>query len=341
MISYYGNSGLLHLCQLGKVINRSICVHRRQVSSSVINSISRERRNELFDEEVKQQVEKIGRIEKISVNYIGVPKDETFIMNSGISTPYNVAQHISEFICDRSALALVDDTTLWDMHRPLNKDCTLHLLHFHDAEPHHLNKAFWRTCSFLLGAVAENCFKEGVTSILHSFPSPNVKSGSFVYDVQLSLDNWQPTTDELRILSAEMVMLARKNLKIERLDVSMELAEDMFKDNVYKSKQIPDIAMNNPGNRVVLYRVGEHIDISRGPMLANTNFLGRTSVTAVHKLESEIPNLYRFQGVSLPRQIRLNHFAYSLLQERAKKLNNARYPGQIDVSSAVQAAHSG
>lgn len=334
-------SGLLHICQIGIRINESRCGHLRQLSSSVISSIAKQRRNELFEKEAKRQIEKIGRIEKITVSYVGVPKDEVFIMNSGISTPYNVAQHISEFICNRSALALVDDSTLWDMHRPLIKDCTMHFLHFHDAEPHHLNKAFWRTCSFLLGAVAENCFKDGIISILHSFPSPNVKSGSFVYDVQLSLDNWQPTADELRILSAEMVMLARKNLKIERLEVNVELAEDMFKDNMFKSKQIPDIAMNNPGNKVVLYRIGDHIDISRGPMLANSNFLGRTSVTAVHKLDSDIQNLYRFQGVSLPKDINLNHFAYSLLQERAKKMNNARYPGQIDVSLGFQDVRSG
>lgn len=337
---FFGSSNLLHLCQIGIRNNGINCVYLRRLSSSVIDSIARQRRNELFDKEAKQQTEKIGRIEKITVNYFGVPKDEVFIMNGGLSTPYNVAQHISEFIHNRSALALVDDSTLWDMHRPLIKDCTLHLLHFHDAEPHHLNKAFWRTCSFLLGAVAENCFKDGVTSMLHSFPSPNVKSGSFLYDVQLGLDNWQPTTDELRILSAEMVMLARKNLKIERLEVSVELAEDMFRDNIFKSKQIPDIAMNNPGHKVILYRVGDHIDISRGPMLANSNFVGRTTVTAVHKLDSDVQNLYRFQGISLPKDINLNHFAYSLLEERAKKLNYARYPGQIDASS-FQALHSG
>ena len=48
-----------------------------------------------------------------------------------------------------------------------------------------------------------------------------------------------------------MVMLARKNFKIERLEVNMELAKEMFNDNTFKSKQIPDIAMNNPGNKYI------------------------------------------------------------------------------------------
>ena len=52
------------------------------------------------------------------------------IMNRDISTPFNVAQHCSEAHCERSALALVNGQ-LWDMHRPLEEDCTVELLHFH------------------------------------------------------------------------------------------------------------------------------------------------------------------------------------------------------------------
>lgn len=41
---------------------------------------------------MKRQKEQIGRIEKISVQYSGIPKDETLAMNKDISTPYHVAQ---------------------------------------------------------------------------------------------------------------------------------------------------------------------------------------------------------------------------------------------------------
>lgn len=50
------------------------------------------KRNELFNYEQKRQRESIGRIEKIEVRYLGVPQDETLIMNKNISTPYNCAQ---------------------------------------------------------------------------------------------------------------------------------------------------------------------------------------------------------------------------------------------------------
>ncbi len=78
---------------------------------------------------------------------------------------------------DRSALALVDGK-LWDMHRPLVSDCNLQLLHFHDDDPFHVNRAFWRSCSFMLGAVLDAVFKEDVFVELHSFPPPNGKKSS-------------------------------------------------------------------------------------------------------------------------------------------------------------------
>lgn len=76
----------------------------------------------------------------------------------------------------------------------------------------------------------------------------SVRSGSFVYDVEMpSLPNWSPTTDELRILSAEMVKLASFNYPVERLTVSSELAATIFKHNKHKLDQIPLMAEQRPG----------------------------------------------------------------------------------------------
>lgn len=51
-----------------------------------------ERRNHLFSLEKKRQVENVGRIEKIEVQYKGVPKDVSLIMNKDLSTPYECAR---------------------------------------------------------------------------------------------------------------------------------------------------------------------------------------------------------------------------------------------------------
>ncbi|XP_053953439.1 39S ribosomal protein L39, mitochondrial [Anastrepha ludens] len=300
-------------------------------SSSANSTISPAlvKRNELFTQEQRRQKEAIGRVEKIEVRYLGLPQDVTLAMNSYLSTPYNCAQHLSEGHCKRSALALVDGNVPWDMHRPLTETCTLQLLNFTVADPHLVNKAFWRTCSFMLGAALQNCFTDEAQLELHSFPTPNIKSGSFVYDIVLRAQAWQPSKAELRALSAEMVKLAARDLKLERLDVNSELALEMFADSRCKREQLPSIAQQNQG-RVTLYRMGTHIDISRGPMVASSRFVGKCTVAAAHKIANEGDNnaLYRIQGVGLPAGFTLHHIAYGTLEERARKMNPARLPNE-------------
>ncbi|ALC43819.1 mRpL39 [Drosophila busckii] len=286
-------------------------------------------RNELFSQEQRRQREAVGRIEKIEVRYLGLPEDVTLVMNNHISTPYNCAQHLSEGHCKRAALALIDGTVPWDMHRPLQESCTLQLLNFNVSEPHLVNKAFWRTCSFMLGAALQRTFKDEAKLELHSFPGPNIKSGSFVHDIVLGTQSWEPTKAEMRAISAEMVKLSAQDLRIERLEVDKDVAIEMFKDSRYKSEQLPSIAQQNQG-RVTLYRLGEHIDISRGPMVASTRFLGKCTISAAHKVASEgaASAFYRIQGVALPSGFTLNHFAYGLLEQRSQKLNSARLPNE-------------
>ena len=93
----------------------------------------------------------------------------------------------------------------WDMFRPLTTDASLRLLHFRDDfNPQTCNAAFWRACSFALGAVLETAFKDEVAARVRlcSFPAPNLENGSFCYDVDLgeNLRNWRPTDEELKCL---------------------------------------------------------------------------------------------------------------------------------------------
>ena len=57
-------------------------------------------------------------------------------------------QDLGEVLMKRSLVAEVDGE-LWDMHRPLQKDCTLKFFHVKttDAQQAFLvNKTFWRSC---------------------------------------------------------------------------------------------------------------------------------------------------------------------------------------------------
>lgn len=99
---------------------------------------------------------------------------------------------IGELYTKHSVIAEVNGE-LWDMHRPLPSDCTLCFINMKVADQHQaslVNKVFWRSCSFLLGAVVENAFKENVNATLHSFPSANGKNRyqiNIKFDLQLTL----------------------------------------------------------------------------------------------------------------------------------------------------------
>ncbi|XP_076249625.1 mitochondrial ribosomal protein L39 [Calliopsis andreniformis] len=291
---------------------------------------AKKRRNLLFENEKNKQKAAVGRIEKVEVKY-QTPVDEvTLVMNKNLSTPDDCAKHISEGVAKMSALGLVDGLP-WDMHRPLVSDCTLKLLNLQNPEDIVVNTAFWRTCSFLLGAMVDSAFKSDIKVYLHSFPVPNIKSGSFVYDVYLDLPEWKPSTTEMRAMSAQFIKLTNQELPVERLETTEDVVLDMFQENPFKTQQIPNIAKGND-NKITLYRVGDHIDISKGPMVGNTSLIGRCTITAVHKLV-DAEGIYRFQGVALPKGILLNQFAYGLLEKRARKLNDVAWVPQLIVDN--------
>ncbi|CAG5134774.1 unnamed protein product, partial [Candidula unifasciata] len=297
-------------------------------SQTLTNSDVRKKRVELFEKEQQRQLNLVTRVEKIQVKHVGVPENCTLIMNKHLSTPYNCAMHIQELLTTRSALALVNGQP-WDMHRPLVEDCELKFLHFEDEDPRILNNAFWKTCSFILGHVLETAFQDKYYVELCSFPPPNVSSGSFVYDADLKVGDWTFSQTELNCLSRIGLRLSYENLKFQRLEIPVSLAQEMFSDNRFKSQQIPSIAeKSRSGSSVTVYRLGDHVDMSSGPMISSSSQIGRFSVCAIHKIESDsFGKLHRVQGLALPTQLLLHSWTYdTILRPRAAKLNHGPMP---------------
>lgn len=291
-------------------------------------------RNDIFNKEKERQDALVTRVEKMEVNYVGIPEKCKLIMNKKISTPFHCIMHIHEMLKQRSTVALVNGK-LWDIHRPLEEDCELDLLHFRVDDPFEVNKAFWRSCSFMLGMIIEKAFKDEFYVELHSWPKPNVRSGSFVYDIDLKIGNWEPLVEELRTLTGMFQKLSSQDLHFERLQIPLSVAYTMFKDNRFKLQQLPSIASHSSDNNsIVVYRLGDHIDISYGPMISNTNQVGKVAITAAHQIDTEDGLLYRFQGLALPKQLPLNTFAFQIILDRAKELNTNGLPSMKEKIAA-------
>ncbi|PIK54625.1 putative 39S ribosomal protein L39, mitochondrial isoform X2 [Apostichopus japonicus] len=261
-----------------------------------------ERQNELFDAEKKRQLDFVKRIEKIRVNHVG-PNDEcSLAMNKYLSTPYHVAMHLNDSYVKRSALAMVNGEP-WHMLQPLTEDCDLQFLTMKEEDPDEVNRVFWKASAHMLGALLQDAFKESITVIPVRSPEIPYVMGCFAYDVNLSIQ-WEPTRQELTSLKRMAYKMCHKKIPFERLEVRREVAEEIFANNVYKLHHLKHV----DSERVTLFRLGDFIDVSDGPM--------------VHSIEDYLlPNskLSRFQGVSLPSDFESHHTAWAVIEDRAKR----------------------
>ncbi|XP_008845410.1 39S ribosomal protein L39, mitochondrial isoform X1 [Nannospalax galili] len=282
-----------------------------------------EMQNELFNKEKNRQLSLFPRTEKIEVKHVGKTHPGTvFVMNKNISTPYSCAMHLSEWYCRKSILALVDGQP-WDMYKPLTKSCEIKFLTFKDHDPREVNKAYWRSCAMMMGYVIERAFKDEYVVSLVRAPEVPVIAGAFCYDVVLDkrLDEWMPTKENLRSFTKDAHALIYKDLPFETLEVDAKVALEIFQHNRYKIDFIEERASQNPDRIVRLYRIGDFIDVSEGPLIPRTSVCFQYEVSAVHNLQPAQPSLIRrFQGLSLPTYLRAHFTIWDKLLERSRKM---------------------
>ncbi|XP_027011800.1 39S ribosomal protein L39, mitochondrial [Tachysurus fulvidraco] len=306
------------LCQMSQ---------RRLVSSAAAERISgsqlRSWRSSLFSKEQALQRSMYPRVEKIEVTMDAPGLQGTLlVMNKGMSTPYSCARHLTEWHVSSAALALVDGEP-WHMHRPLTHSCSLTLLTFKDANPQLVNQAYWRSCAALLGQVLDDAFKEEYSVELLKIPEVPVTAGAFCCDVVLDpqLDSWTPSEENLRSLTREAQQLMLKDLPWEPLEVTPPVALEIFSHSRCKQEEVEEMAANCRSGKVSLYRCGEHVTLSEGPLVARTGLCSQYEVTALHTLGGGRWGLQRrAQGLSLPLNLTAYHTVWRKLRKRAEKL---------------------
>lgn len=308
---------------------RTVCrfLQRRFASAAAATRLTaaelRGHRNAIFSREQARQTALYPRVEKIEVSIHGPGLDGTLlIMNKGMSTPLSCAKHLTEYHVENSALALVDGEP-WPLHQPLTHSCSLTLLTFKDSDPTLVNQAYWRSCAALLGQVLETAFKDDFSVELLSTPEIPVTAGAFCCDVALDpqLDSWTPSAESMRSLTRGAQQLIQQDLAWEPLEVLPTVALEVFSHSRCKQEEVEQKAAHSPRGTVSLYRCGDHVLLSGGPLVARTGLCSQYEVTALHSLERGPWGLHRrAQGLSLPLQLQAHHTVWRKLRERAEKL---------------------
>ncbi|KAH9281040.1 39S ribosomal protein L39, mitochondrial [Echinococcus granulosus] len=281
------------------------------------------------------------RADRIKVLYNGLPRPKMELsMAKGISTPFDCAKHLSQLLCDRSVIALVNGSP-YDMHRPINDDVTLDFIHFKDIhnDPTEANRAFWRSCQVVMAAAVESAFKDKFRMRLLSFHETSLQSGSFVADFRMELNsksalegivNWSPTECELRALSQVGQIIASNAKPFEVLDTSPEETRNILQD----AYRLACLRKEAGSTSSTLYRVGNYVQVhTKTPMIANSSLVGRFSIVSLRLLgrlaaEYVKPNdspyqlVYRAQGVAMPTAFLAHFTTFDVLIRRAKQPNS-------------------
>ncbi|KAI5623761.1 threonine--tRNA ligase, cytoplasmic, partial [Silurus asotus] len=246
--------------------------------------------------------------EPISVQ---LPDGQKVEARSWITTPYQLACGISQGLADNCVVARVDDE-LWDLDRPLEKDCSLELLRFDNEDA---QAVYWHSSAHILGEAMER-FYGGCLCY-----GPPIENG-FYYDMFLGGQKGVSSTEfgDLETLCKGIV---KDKQRFERLEISKETLLEMFKYNKFKCRILNE-KVTTPTTTV--YRCGPLIDLCRGPHVRHT---GKIKALKIYKNSStywegrsDMETLQRIYGISFPDTKLLKE--WERFQEEAKSRDHRK-----------------
>ncbi|KAJ7994942.1 hypothetical protein DPEC_G00254760 [Dallia pectoralis] len=228
-----------------------------------------------------------------------------------VTTPYQLACGISQGLADNAVISRVDGE-LWDLERPLEKSCSLEILHFDNDDA---QAVYWHSSAHILGEAMER-FYGGCLCY-----GPPIENG-FYYDMFLDGPQGVSSTEfgHLEMLCKAVV---KEKQPFERLEVSKETLLKMFKYNKFKCRILNE-KVTTPTTTV--YRCGPLIDLCRGPHVRHT---GKIKALKIYKNSStywegrsDMETLQRIYGISFPDSKMLKE--WERFQEEARSRDHRK-----------------
>ncbi|CAK4087309.1 unnamed protein product [Aphanomyces euteiches] len=196
---------------------------------------------------------------------------------------------------------------IWDLSRPLPENCKLFLHPFDDVG---MKSLFWHSSAHVLGAALEAKFGDDV----YLCDGPALQDGFFY---EMLLENGLTLSEsDFADVEAHMQRLIKQKAPFERMEVSRDVAKDLFSYSKFKLQMLDNIPATEA---MTLYRCGSFVDLCRGPHLPHTGMLQAFALTRCGASHwSHGPELLqRIYGISFPDKARMKE--WKVLQEEAKK----------------------
>ncbi len=235
------------------------------------------------------------------------------------TTPFQVAESISpRFAAD--VLAAKVNGEEWDISRPIDKDASIELFKWDDAEGKH---AFWHSSAHLLAEALQELYPGVKFGI-----GPAIENG-FYYDIDPG--EHKITSEDFPKIEKKMSELASRKEDIVRRDISKADALSMFGDRneTYKCELISELE----DGHITTYTQGAFTDLCRGPHIATTAPIKAVkilSLAGAYWRGDETRNqLVRVYGITFPKKKMLDE--YLVLLEEAKKRDHRKLGKEMEL----------
>lgn len=225
---------------------------------------------------------------------------------------HDLAKSISKNLA-KSAIVGEVNGTLVDLSYKLKDHDEVNILTYDDERAVEVIR---HSTSHIMAQAVKRIYKDTKLAI-----GPSIENG-FYYDFYMenSLSD-----EDLENISVEMNKIISEDLKFERINVSREEAIRLMEEieETYKVELIKDLPQ---GEKISLYKQGEHIDLCRGPHVPSTKYIKAFKLIRVAgaywRGNEKNKMLQRVYGVAFANKSLLETYLHNL--EEAKKRDHRK-----------------
>ncbi len=154
---------------------------------------------------------------------------------------------------------------------------------------------------------------------------PAIDNG-FYYDFERK-EGFSP--DDLKKIEKRMKEIVKRNIKLEKQNISKVRAKTLFKGQKYKLELLKEL----PGKTASIYKQGEFIDLCKGPHAKSTgevkHFKIQTTAGAYWKGSEKNPMLQRIYVLAFETKEKLKSYLHMV--EEAKKRDHSKLGKELDL----------